>query len=295
MDVYVLSQLVNGLIFGLIYALIALGLTIVFSIMRVVNFAHGEFLMLGGYALWLFTVPLGLPPLLGLPLSMAAVAMFGVAVERLLLRPIYTTRIERPEEYAIILTFGLSLFLQNGALATAGAYEYTPESFWSGSKQVIGDLWLSGDRLFAAGMSAVLIGITLFLLYGTWTGRALRSTAQNRVGATVVGIDTTRMNVLAIALAGLLAGAAGGLLSPIFLVYPDVGVVPVVKAFVVIVLGGMGSIPGAVVAALLLGLVESLGSVYVSLAYRDAYSFLVLIAVLLVRPYGLFGHRERRA
>ena len=117
-----LSQIVNGLIFGLIYGLIALGLTIVFSIMRVVNFAHGEFFMLGGYALYVFTVPLGLPALVGLPLSMATVAIVGVAVERTLLRPIYTTRIERPEEYAIILTFGLSLFLQNGALATAGAY-----------------------------------------------------------------------------------------------------------------------------------------------------------------------------
>ena len=295
MDVYVLSQLINGLIFGLIYGLIALELTIVFGIMRVVNFAHGEFLMLGGYALWLFTVGLGLPAIVGLPLSMAVVAAFGVGVERVLLRPVYTTRIERPEEYAIILTFGLSLFMQNGALATAGAYEYTPDSFWSGSKPVLGDLYLAGDRLFAAGMAAVLITVTLLLIYRTWTGQALMATAQNRVGATVSGIDAVRMNVLAVALAGLLAGAAGALLSPIFLVYPDVGVVPVVKAFVIIVLGGMGSIPGAVVAALLLGLVESLGSVFISVAYRDVYSFLVLVAVLLVRPYGLFGQWERRA
>ena len=295
MDVYVLSQVINGLIFGMIYGLIALGLTIIFGIMRVVNFAHGEFLMLGGYALYLFTVVLGLPPLLGLPLSMALVAAFGVLVERTLLRPIYTTRIERPEEYAIILTFGLSLFLQNGALATAGAYEYTPNSFWEGSVPVIGDLWLSGDRLFAAAMSVVLIALTLFIIYRIWLGRALMATAQSRVGATVSGIDSTAMNIAAVALAGLLAGAAGALLSPIFLVYPDVGVVPVVKAFVIIVLGGMGSVPGAVIAAILLGLVESLGSVYISLAYRDVYSFLILIAVLMVRPYGLFGQSERRA
>lgn len=295
MDVYVLSQIVNGLVFGLIYGLIALGLTIIFSIMRVVNFAHGELLMLGGYALYLFTTILGLPPLLGLPLSMAAVAAFGVLVERVLLRPIHTSRIDRPEEYAIILTFGLALFLQNGALATAGPYEYTPESFWPGSVPVIGDLWLSGNRLFAAGMAVVLIVATLLVIYRTWLGQALMATSQSRVGAMVAGIDSIRMNMVAVGGAGLLAGAAGALLSPIFLVYPDVGVVPVVKAFVIIVLGGMGSIPGAVVAALLLGLVESLGSVYISLAYRDVYSFLVLIAVLLVRPYGLFGQRERRA
>ena len=303
MDYYVLSQIVNGLIFGLIYALIALGLTVVFSIMRVVNFSHGEFYMLGGYTLYaltagaaaLFSLPLVVPTIVALPLAMAVVAMFGVAVERGLLRPVYTVRMDRPEEYAIILTFGLSLFLQYGALTTVGPYEMTPGSFWEGSKHILGDLWLAGDRLFAAGTSALLIGATLLFIYGTWTGRALMATAQNRVGATVVGVNPVRMNVIAMALAGLLAGAAGSLLAPVFLVYPDVGQIPVIKAFVIIVLGGMGSIPGAVVAALILGVVESLASVYISVAYRDVFAFLVLIGVLLFRPHGLFGQKERRA
>lgn len=303
MDYYVLSQLVNGVIFGLIYALIALGLTVVFSIMRVVNFSHGEFYMLGGYTLYaltagavaLFSIPLAMPTIVALPLAMAAVAAFGVAVERGLLRPVYTARMDRPEEYAIILTFGLSLFLQYGALTLVGPYEMTPGSFWEGSKHIVGDLYLAGDRLFAAGVSALLIGATLFFVYGTWTGRALMATAQNRVGATIVGVNPVRMNVIAMALAGLLAGAAGALLAPVFLVYPDVGQIPVIKAFVIIVLGGMGSIPGAVVAALILGVVESLGSVYVSVAYRDVFAFLVLIGVLLFRPHGLFGQKERRA
>ena len=303
MDYYVLSQIVNGLIFGLIYALIALGLTVVFSIMRVVNFSHGEFYMLGGYTLYaltagaaaLFSLPLVVPTIVALPLAMAVVAIFGVAVERGLLRPVYTARMDRPEEYAIILTFGLSLFLQYGALTTVGPYEMTPGSFWEGSKHILGDLYLAGDRLFAAGTSALLIGATLFFIYRTWTGRALMATAQNRVGATVVGVNPVRMNVIAMALAGLLAGAAGSLLAPVFLVYPDVGQIPVIKAFVIIVLGGMGSIPGAVVAALILGVVESLASVYISVAYRDVFAFLVLIGVLLFRPHGLFGQKERRA
>ena len=303
MDYYVLSQIVNGVIFGLIYALIALGLTVVFSIMRVVNFSHGEFYMLGGYTLYaltagvaaLFSLPLVIPTIVALPLAMAVVAMFGVAVERGLLRPVYTARMDRPEEYAIILTFGLSLFLQYGALTTVGPYEMTPGSFWEGSKHILGDLYLAGDRLFAAGTSALLIAATLVFTYGTWTGRALMATAQNRVGATVVGVDPVRMNVIAMALAGLLAGAAGSLLAPVFLVYPDVGQIPVIKAFVIIVLGGMGSIPGAVVAALILGVVESLASVYISVAYRDVFAFLVLIGVLLFRPHGLFGQKERRA
>ena len=303
MDYYLLSQLVNGVIFGLIYALIALGLTIVFSIMRVVNFSHGEFYMIGGYTLYaltagavtIFSIPLSLPTIVGLPLAMIAVAIFGIAVERGLLRPVYTVRMDRPEEYAIILTFGLSLFLQYGALTTVGPYEMTPGSFCDGSKHIFGDLYLAGDRLFAAGTSALLIAITLYFIYGTWTGRALMATAQNRVGSTIVGINTVRMNIIAMALAGLLAGAAGAAMAPIFLVYPDVGQIPVIKAFVIIVLGGMGSIPGAVIAAIILGLVESLGSVYLSVAYRDVFAFLVLIGVLLFRPHGLFGQKERRA
>jgi branched-chain amino acid transport system permease protein len=303
MDYYLLAQVVNGLIFGLIYALIALGLTIVFSIMRVVNFSHGEFYMIGGYTLYALTagavtflsIPLSLPTIVGLPLAMIAVAVFSVAVERGLLRPVYTVRMDRPEEYAIILTFGLSLFLQYGALTTVGPYEMTPGSFWDGSKHIFGDLYLAGDRLFAAGTSALLIAITLYCIYGTWTGRALMATAQNRVGSTIVGINTIRMNVIAMALAGLLAGAAGAAMAPIFLVYPDVGQIPVIKAFVIIVLGGMGSIPGAVIAAIILGLVESLGSIYLSVAYRDVFAFLVLIGVLLFRPHGLLGQKERRA
>ena len=303
MDYYLLAQVINGVIFGLIYALIALGLTVVFSIMRVVNFSHGEFYMLGGYALYaltagavtLFSIPLILPTIVGLPLAMVAVAIFGILVERGLLRPVYTARMDRPEEYAIILTFGLSLFLQYGALTTVGPYEMTPGSFWEGSKHIIGDLYLGGDRLFAACTSVFLIGATLFFIYGTWTGRALMATAQNRVGSTIVGINTVRMNITAMAVAGLLAGAAGALLAPVFLVYPDVGQIPVIKAFVIIVLGGMGSIPGAVIAAVILGLVESLGSVYLSVAYRDVFAFLVLIGVLLFRPHGLFGQKARRA
>ena len=303
MDYYLLAQVINGVIFGLIYALIALGLTVVFSIMRVVNFSHGEFYMLGGYALYaltagavtLFSIPLVLPTIVGLPLAMVAVAIFGILVERGLLRPVYTARMDRPEEYAIILTFGLSLFLQYAALTTVGPYEMTPGSFWEGSKHIIGDLYLGGDRLFAAGTSVFLIGATLFFIYGTWTGRALMATAQNRVGSTIVGINTVRMNITAMALAGLLAGAAGALLAPVFLVYPDVGQIPVIKAFVIIVLGGMGSIPGAVIAAVILGLVESLGSVYLSVAYRDVFAFLVLIGVLVFRPHGLLGQKARRA
>ncbi|GIX49153.1 MAG: hypothetical protein KatS3mg131_3364 [Candidatus Tectimicrobiota bacterium] len=197
MDAYLLAQLLNGLIFGLLYALIALGLTVVFGLMRVVNFAHGELLMLGGYGLYFLTVPLGWPPLLSLPLCMLAVCLVGGLVERLLLRPVYAARLERPEEYAIIVTFGLSLLLQNGALWAIGPYELTPASFWAGSHHVVGDLYLAGDRLFAAGAAALLLAATLLFVYKTWTGQALLATAQSRVGAAVVGIPVGRMSLYA--------------------------------------------------------------------------------------------------
>jgi branched-chain amino acid transport system permease protein len=226
---------------------------------------------------------------------MLAVCAVGFVVERVLLRPVYAVRLERAEEYAIIITFGLSLLLQNGALWGIGPFELTPASFWEGSHKVMGDLYLAGDRLFAAGMAAVLLIATLLLIYNTWLGQALMATAQSRVGAAVVGINVIRMNLYAMGLSGLLAAAAGALIAPIFLVYPDVGSVPVIKAFVVIVLGGMGSIPGSILGALVLGVVESLGSVYIAVSYRDVYAFLVLMLVLLVRPHGLFGQRERRA
>lgn len=216
MDIYLVSQLINGLIFGLLYGLIALGLTIVFSIMRVVNFAHGELYMLGGYMLYLLTVQFGLPPLLGLPLCMIVVGLVGCLIERVLLRPVYTTRMERAEEYAIILTFGLSLLLQNGALWGIGPYELTPASFWEGSKHIIGDLYLAGDRLYAAGVAAILLIATLLLVYRTWWGHALMATAQSRVGASIVGINAIRMHLLAMGLSGLLAAAAGALIAPIF-------------------------------------------------------------------------------
>jgi len=295
MDLYLLSQLVNGLIFGLLYSLMALGLAIIFSLMRVVNFAHGELYMVGAYALYFLTRPLGLPPLAALPLCMAAGAVPGLLMERWLLRVAYTRRVERAEEYAILMTFGVSLLLQNSALAGIGPFELTPESFWKGSHRVLGDLYLAGDRLFAAAMAALLLAATLLVVHRTWLGHALRATAQNRVGAAVVGIDVVRMNGAGMGLAAMLAAAAGALMAPMFLVYPDVGGVPVVKAYTIIVLGGMGSIPGSLLGALLLGLAESLGSAYLAVAYRDVYAFFVLILVLLLRPHGLFGQRERRA
>ena len=202
---------------------------------------------------------------------------------------------DRPEEYAIILTFGLSLFLQYGALTLVGPYEMTPGAFWEGSKHIVGDLYLAGDRLFAAGVSALLIRRHPVLRLPHLDRPRPHGDGAEPGRATIVGVNPVRMNVIAMALAGLLAGAAGALLAPVFLVYPDVGQIPVIKAFVIIVLGGMGSIPGAVVAALILGLVESLGSVYLSVAYRDVFAFLVLIGVLLFRPHGLFGQKERRA
>ncbi|RMF94214.1 MAG: branched-chain amino acid ABC transporter permease [Nitrospinota bacterium] len=292
---YVALQVMNGLMIGLIYGLMALGLSIIFGIMRIVNFAHGELYMLGGYASYYLTEGwLHLPPLLALPLSMLLVFFVGVFIERSLLRPVYTQRLERAGEYAIIMTFGLSIFLQNGALLLFGRTEKTPAAFLERPINLIGNLTIGGDRVFAAVVAFFFLIVTYLVFKKTWIGRALQATAQSRVGASVVGIHIIHMNALALGIGAALAAAGGALLGPIFLVYPEMGLLPVVKAFVIIVLGGMGSIPGSIIGSVLLGLIESLGAVFIHVSYRDVYGFIILIVVLLIRPAGLFGAIERR-
>ncbi len=292
---YVALQVLNGLMIGLIYGLMALGLSVIFGIMRVVNFAHGELYMLGGYASYYLTTGwLQLSPVPALPLSMVLVFLAGVLIERSLLRPIYTQRLERAGEYAIIMTFGLSIFLQNGALLLFGRTEKTPAAFIDRPVTLFGNLTIGGDRIFAAVMALLFLAVMYLIFKKTWIGRALQATAQSRVGASVVGINIVQMNALALGIGAALAGAGGVLLGPIFLVYPEMGLLPVVKAFVIIVLGGMGSIYGSIIGSVLLGLIESLGAVFINVSYRDVYGFLVLIIVLLIRPAGLFGAIERR-
>lgn len=294
---YFLSICTSGLIMGLIYGLMALGLTLIFSILHVVNFAHGEFYMLGGYAsIVILSLLTDLHPLLAVPLAGTGVALIGLVFERVFLRPMHQGKIERPAEYAVLITFGLSFFLVNLALAVFGPLPHRPASFFKGTVDVA-IMNISADRLTAGVLSLILILILLLFIQRTWIGKALRAVSQDKEAAAVVGINPLTMNTLAFGLGAGLAAVAGALLASSFSVVPDVGSAPSTRSYVIVVLGGMGSIPGSILGGLLIGLVESLAVGYFpdpsrGLAYKTVFGLIIFVLVLLLRPTGLFGRKE---
>jgi len=288
----------NGLVIGLIYALMAAGLTLVFSVLKVVNFGHGSLYMVGGYASYYAITLLGVPPIVGVVVAMLALFGFGVAFERLVLAPMYTDKVERKDEYAIIVTFGLTILLTNLALVVFGPFSKSPPSFWQGTL-IAGPLILPYDRLIASIVAIVLLVGLAWFLARTSLGQALDAVSQSRESAAVIGINPKRMYTIAFGLGSALAGGAGALIAPIFALTPDMGELPGVQAFIIIVLGGMGSVGGSIIGGILLGIVQGLGVGYLpdpnrALAYTQAFGALLLIIVLLVRPTGLFGRTHPR-
>lgn len=291
-----LDLFVNGLIFGLFYALMAVGLAMIFGVLKVVNFAHGEFYMVGAYAYVLIAMKLGLSPWVALPLAAVAGASLGWLVERTLMRPLYAGYASwsiMKDEYAVVVTFGLSLLLINLVDKIVGPYPFRGPALTETTRFTLGPVMLNGQKLIAAGISiALLVGLALFIKRSLW-GRQIQAVAQNRLGASLAGIDATRTTSLIFAISGLLAALAGALLAPLINPSPDVGAFPAIKSYVIVVLGGMGSIWGAMIAALLLGVLESFFAVYVSYDYRDAFGLLLLMLVLIFRPQGLIGEKGR--
>ena len=293
------EQIINGFIISIFYMLGAIGLSLIFGALKIVNFAHGELYMIGGYVYFIFASMLGIPPELSILTAALIMFFIGMLVERLLIQPIHTGKVERIDEYAIMITFGLAIFLQNLMLGLFGPWTKRPIALFKGRIQ-IGELIISGDRLVAAGLGICIILMILYVLKNTWAGKAIRSVSQNRSTAAVVGINVNLVSMYAFGLGSALAGVAGALLGPVFLVYPTMGIIPAIKAYVIVVLGGLGSIPGAMVGALILGQVENLATVLIpdttrALAYKDAYGLVLLLVILLLRPHGLFGEKERRS
>jgi branched-chain amino acid transport system permease protein len=295
----IIELAVNGLITGILYALVALGIALIFGVLKIVNFAHGEFYMLDGYAGYVAVTLLGLHPAAGVVAGMAAVFLVGAAVEKTLIKPIHLGKVERADEYAIMITFALSVLLLNLMLSIFGPWPQRPQAIFSGVFE-FGPVLLPGDRLAAALVGAIIILVFMAVLRWSWIGMAVRAVSQDRGAAQAFGINIDRVSTFAFAIGAALAGGAGALIGPVFNVVPQMGLVLVIKAYVIVVLGGMGSIPGAVLGALILGQVESFVPILISdpargMAYRDAYGLVVLVLVLLVRPQGLFGRKERRA
>ncbi|MGE0502025.1 MAG: branched-chain amino acid ABC transporter permease [Rhizobiaceae bacterium] len=287
------QQLANGLVLGSIYALSALGFTLIFGAARVVNFAYGELLMLGAFFCITIMLWSGAPFFVALPIAMIGLALLSVLMFVLTLRPLlrgaYTSL--QGELKVILVTLGLLYILREAAVIIWGTAPRQMDMGISGI-QMIGDVVVTNQRLVVIGIMVLLVVILYWLLYRTKIGKALRAIAQNREGALAIGLNTDRIIAFVFAVSGAMACAAGSLLGTLYAVEPHMGGAPLLKAFVIVIFGGLGSVPGAIVGGLAIGLIENLAGAYISFAFKDVFTFLILIFVLLLRPSGLFGRTQ---
>jgi branched-chain amino acid transport system permease protein len=295
---YFFVQVANGAVIGVIYAMIAVGVTLIFSILKIVNFAHGDLYMLGGYCAYYVIDLLGFPPLAAMFVAMVALFVLAIALERLMLTPLYSDTTERKDEYGLIVTFGLAYFLRNIAVIAFGPFPLKPPSFIPGVLR-IDNLILTNDRLVAAGVGIALIASLLYFMQRTIWGQALDAVSQSRDSAAIVGINSRRFNSFAFGIGAALAAAAGALVAPIFSLAPDMGVLPNIHAYVIVILGGMGSVTGSIIAGVMLGEAENLFTAYLpdatrAFAYSNAFGVVMLMIFLVFRPQGLFGRRHLR-
>jgi branched-chain amino acid transport system permease protein len=276
---------VNGVLTGSLYAMIGVGLTVVFGVMRIINLAHGEMVMLGMFASYWGLVKWKLDPFVSILVWAPVMFVAGVLVYRFLLRKI----IPGGELNTLLYTAGFSLLVANVALFLwTGDYRTINLPYAMLPMRPLG-IAIPIPIAIAFLVAIVITGALYLFLSRTDTGRAVRATSQNAEAAILMGIDVERIAMLTFGLGTALAAAAGVLLAPSLYLYPTVGEILIVKCFVVVVLGGLGSVPGAIAGGLLLGVVESLGAVYVSTALRDVVGFVIFLLVLLFRPSGLFG------
>jgi branched-chain amino acid transport system permease protein len=281
-----LQVVISGLLLGAVYALLAIGLNLIFGVMRVINIAHGDLLMLGSYATYWLFVLWGVNPVLSLLFVLPVMFVLGVLLQRTLVDRV----VGQPLLISLLLTFGLSSFLTGVALNLWTA-NYRSVPAFSGSLQVAG-LSLSVPRVVAFVVAIVITILVWYFLSSAKLGKAVRATSQNAEVALVCGIDVARIRLLAFGLGTATAGAAGSLLAVIYTVYPEMGRTFLMKAFAIIVLGGLGSFGGAFVGALALGMAEALAAFAWNTQIAEAVAYAVFIAVLFVRPSGLFGVRE---
>lgn len=292
---YVANQLSSGLIIGFIYALMAVGLTLIYSVQGVISFCHGQFYMLGGYVSYYFLQLIwDVNPIVGVPVAALVTMLLGFVFERLFLRPMHLGQIERTGEYAILVTFGFGFFLQYTVLAAVGPFSQKAAPYLALGSLKLGPLNLIPNRLVATAVGIVLIIALLYLLNRTWLGKALRAVSMDKQAAAVVGINPLTMNTLAFGIGTMLAGMSGAALIPVFTWVPWVGAPAATRSYVIIVLGGMGSVPGALLGGLIIGLVEALGSGCYpdpskGAAYKTAFGLVIFALMLLLRPTGLFG------
>lgn len=317
---YLTQQTVNGIVIGAIYALMAVGLTLIYSVQGIISFAHGQFYMIGGYfsygflyytALFLTNVTgkeVTLNPMWGIPVAGIIVFIIGIIFERLFLRPMHEGLIERAAEYAILITFGFGFFIEYLTLAVAGPFPVRGERYLETRRFQLdridltenlsfGPIRVIADRGVVMIIGILLVFALLYFLQRTWTGRALRATSMDKQAAAVTGINPITMNTLAFGIGAMLAGMAGAALVPVFSWVPWLGAEMAGRSYVIVVLGGLGSVPGALAGGLIVGIVEAIGAGCYpdpskGAAYKEAFALVIFALVLLLKPTGLFGREQ---
>jgi branched-chain amino acid transport system permease protein len=284
-----LQHVLNGLLLGGTYALLGIGLTLIFGLMSVVNFAHGEFYTLGAYMTYATIAVAGLPFVAGVLVAIAVGMLLGALAERVLLRPLGGASIDT----VMLVMIGLWITMQNSELLAWGGVAKAIDHPFPTEPVGLGPVSVAPLRLFVLGAVLLLILGSHLLINRTRVGTAMRATFQDRETAALMGIDVPRIHTLTFAFGSGLAAAAGALLGSVFLVYPSMGDLASLKAFCVVILGGLGNVTGALLGGLILGLAEEFGAGYISSGYRDAVGFIIIIVVLVVRPSGLFARAER--
>ena len=289
-----LEMILQGAGMGIIYALMGLGLTVIFGVLRIINFSQGEFYMLGAYTAYYLIVIGKLPWYIAVLGAMIVVFFIGFMVEYLILSPLHKegkAKVEKPMEYALITTFALSIFLRKAAILIFGPFFKKPPDYLTVDIS-FSFLHISGNMLVAIITSCFFIFITTIFINRTQRGRNWRAISQCPNGAKVVGVDIDKESLLAFGFSVAIASAAGAIIAPIFLLSPLMGSQPLIKGYVIIAIGGLGSITGSFVGGIVLGITETVGTFLFSGQYRDLIGFVVLIIFLVFRPQGLFGKKS---
>lgn len=284
-----LQHLVNTLIMGGTYALLGIGLTLIFGIMKIVNFTHGELYAFGAYMMYFFAVILGMDFFLSIAFAIVAGMVLGAAIEFTLLR----TKRGADIDTTMILMIGAWIVLQNAEQLTWGGIAKSVPSPLPTEPLVIGPISISWLRAMVLLIALMLIAGTYLVINRTKLGKAMRATFQDSGTAALMGVNISAIYTMTFALGSALAAAAGALLGPVFVIAPTMGDLASLKAFAIVILGGLGNITGAAIGGFILAFSEEIGAGYISSGYRDAMGFLIIIIVLLFKPTGLFARSER--
>ncbi len=280
-----LQSLISGILIGGVYALIGIGLTIIFGVMRVINFAHGDIMMVGMYLTFELFTRLGIDPFASILISIPLMFLFGAFLQKVLINRVLTAL----PQNQILLTIGLGLILSNTImLIYTSDYKIISTAYSSNSFKLAG-ISISEPLAISFIITAALTALLYWFLMKTDTGQAIRATAQDREAAQLMGINVKWMSMIAFGLGAALAGTAGALISPTYYIFPQIGSTFTLKAFVITVLGGMGSVIGATMGGILIGITESLGAVYISSGWKDVVVYVLFLLVLLFKPAGLLG------